>query len=171
MKWETEGCCSHQFSRKILSWFLRNSVFLKFMIHSISLLLWWFCNRISAFYLTVSGRQLHLGDFLRHQEWREGEIFHEHVRNLKTYYQIILGFQNHFLSFSPAFTIFVQSEKLIWASHTVQPCEGTCLSPVMTETETGTLAPLGWSLLLEIPYFDSLLTSTYLNQIAVLWNR
>lgn len=108
MKWETEGCCSHQFSRKnFLLWFLCNSVFLRFMIHRISLLLWWFCNRISAFYSTVSGRQLHLGDFLRHQEWREGEIFHDYVRNLKEHYQIILGFQNHFFYlFVPSFYYF-----------------------------------------------------------------
>lgn len=86
------------------------------MTHSISLhcFLGWFCNRISAFYSTVSGRQLHLGDFLGHQEWREGEIFHEYVRNVKAHYQIILGFQNHFFYlFVPSF-YYIPSK---WETH------------------------------------------------------
>lgn len=76
-----------------------------------------------------------------------------------------------FFYFPPAFTIFLETGKLIWLSHTVRPCVGTCLSPVMTETEIGRLAPLGWSLLLEIPYCESLITSAYLNQITMYWNR
>lgn len=89
-------------------------VFLKFMTHSISLLLGWFCNRISAFYSIVSGRQLHLGDFLGHQGWRGGEIFHEYVRNLKAHYQIILGFQNNFFNLFVLSFYYISSK---WETH------------------------------------------------------
>lgn len=139
------------------------------MIHSISLLLWWFRKRISAFYSTVSGRQLHLGDFLRHQEWREGEIFHELCKKSYSVLSNYSWLSKPFLLFVPSFHCIPSKWETHWMSHTVQPCEGICLSPVMTETEIGRLAPLGWSLFLEIPCFDSLLTATY--QITVNRNR
>lgn len=140
------------------------------MTHSISLLLWWFCNRTSAFYSTVSGRQLHLGDFLKHQGWREGEIFHKYVRNLKALYQIILSFQNHF------FYLFVPSFYYIplkWETHLNGSHYATlwrilsCLQ-WWQKPELERLALLGWSFFFEITSFDSLVTSTYLNQITAL---